>query len=121
MTACLCVALGGAVGSVLRYLVSLIDLGETTVFPYKTLFVNIVGAFVIGLLVAFAAKSAALSDNWMLCLKVGLCGGFTTFSTFALETVTLTQDGKWGMAIAYVLLSVLLSLAAVWSAEALVK
>ncbi len=121
MTACLCVALGGAVGSVLRYLVSLVDLGETTAFPYKTLFVNVVGAFIIGLLVAFAAKNAALSGNWMLFLKVGLCGGFTTFSTFALETVTLTGDGKWGLAACYVLLSVFLSLAAVWSAEAIVK
>ena len=121
MVACLCVALGGAVGSVLRYLVSLIDLGETTAFPYKTLFVNVVGAFVIGLLAAFAAKNAILSENWMLCLKVGLCGGFTTFSTFALETVTLTQDGKWGMAVCYVLFSVLLSLAAVFGAQAVVK
>ena len=112
-------ALGGALGAVCRYGISLLPCkGE---FPVLTLVTNLLGAVLIGFLAGLATTAKAPSTESMLFWKTGLCGGFTTFSTFALETVSLTQDGKWGIAVAYVLLSVLLSLAAVWSAEVLVK
>lgn len=115
---CLCVGLGGFVGSVLRYLVTLLPYGAG--FPVKTLAINVLGAFVLGLICALATRHVDASPQLMLMLKVGLCGGFTTFSTFALETSDLLQSGAWPAALAYAAASVVLSVAAVFGAEALV-
>lgn len=115
---CLCVGLGGFVGSVLRYLVTLLPYGAG--FPVKTLAINVLGAFVLGLICALATRHVDASPQLMLMLKVGLCGGFTTFSTFALETSGLLQSGAWPAALAYAAASVVLSVAAVFGAEALV-
>ena len=71
---------------------------------------NLAGAFLIGLIAQVAAERGAQSSSAVLFLKVGLCGGFTTFSTLSLETVTLLSDGKSGLAAAYVALSVVLCL-----------
>ena len=116
---CLAVGLGGCIGSVLRYLVGLLPVG-TAAFPVKTLAINVAGAFVLGLVCAWAARHLDVSPQLVLFLKVGLCGGFTTFSTFALETADLLQTGAWPAALAYVAASVTLSVAAVFGAEALV-
>lgn len=118
---CLFVGIGGFVGSVLRYLVTLIPLGAATVFPYKTLAINVIGSFVIGLICAASARSGAWNPQLVLMLKVGVCGGFTTFSTFALETDVLLRDGSWPLAVVYIVLSVVLSVAAVFAAEAVVR
>lgn len=115
---CLCVGLGGFVGSVLRYLVTLLPYGAG--FPVKTLAINVLGAFVLGLICALATRHVDASPQLVLILKVGVCGGFTTFSTFALETSDLLQSGAWPAALAYVVASVVLSVAAVFGAEALV-
>ena len=115
---CLCVGLGGFVGSVLRYFVTLLPYGAG--FPVKTLAINVLGAFVLGLICALATRHVDASPQLMLMLKVGLCGGFTTFSTFALETSDLLQSGAWPAALAYAAASVVLSVAAVFAAEALV-
>ena len=115
---CLCVGLGGFVGSVLRYLVPLLPYGAG--FPVKTLAINVLGAFVLGLICALATRHVDASPQLVLMLKVGVCGGFTTFSTFALETSDLLQSGAWPAALAYVVASVVLSVAAVFGAEALV-
>ena len=115
---CLCVGLGGFVGSVLRYLVTLLPYGAG--FPVKTLGINVLGAFVLGLICALATRHVDASPQLVLMLKVGVCGGFTTFSTFALETSDLLQSGAWPAALAYVVASVVLSVAAVFGAEALV-
>lgn len=117
---CMCVGIGGFAGSVLRYLVGLLPY-ETGAFPFKTLVINVVGAFVLGLVAALAAKHTAMNPQLVLMLKVGLCGGFTTFSTFAFETTGLLQTGSWAAAIGYIVASVVLSVAAVWGAEALVR
>lgn len=114
---CLCVGLGGFVGSVLRYLVTLLPYGAG--FPVKTLAINVLGAFVLGLICALATRHVDASPQLVLMLKVGVCGGFTTFSTFALETSDLLQSGAWPAALAYVVVSVVLSVAAVFGAEAL--
>lgn len=121
MQNCLIVAFGGAVGTVCRYLIGLLPVEAQSGFPLKTLFINILGAFVIGLIAALSAKNAALSPKLVLLLKVGVCGGFTTFSTFAYETGDLLQNGSTAVALSYVLLSVTLGVLAVFAAQLLVR
>ncbi|MCR5318546.1 MAG: fluoride efflux transporter CrcB [Treponema sp.] len=104
---CLLVALGGGIGACLRYLIGLIPLKEPFTFPVKTLFINLLGCFVIGLIAALAVKNSSLSPKVVLFIKTGLCGGFTTFSTFALETETLIKTGHVGLALLYIALSLL--------------
>lgn len=105
------VALGGAVGSVLRYGVNILASRVTMAFPLGTLTVNVAGCFVMGLL----ASCLALRGGQHLAplLLTGLLGGFTTFSAFSLDTITLWERGAGGLAVGYVLASVLFSLAAV--------
>lgn len=121
MISCLYVALGGAIGSVIRYLISLINVNEASAFPYKTLVINVIGSLLIGLTVAFASKHTSIDSNIVLLIKVGICGGFTTFSTFALETTTLYQSGKIWLAFLYIILSVILSTAAVFLGQIIIK
>ena len=102
---CVFVGLGGLVGSVLRYLVSLAPLRHESGFPLITLLINVLGAFALGLVLAAAGRSALVDPRAMLFLKVGLCGGFTTFSTFALEAHQLLSGGKPAVALLYMLLS----------------
>ena len=98
------VALGGAVGSVLRALI-----GMAVAFPLGTLTVNVLGSFAIGL--AWAA-GVGKTPNLHPFLMLGVLGGFTTFSTFSLDVLHLIQDAQHGSAAAYVLASVILSIAA---------
>lgn len=115
MINCLIVGLGGGIGAILRYLISSIDLGPDGTlggFPIKTFIINILGALVIGMVAALAARNG-LSDRWTTFLKVGICGGFTTFSSFALETDQLLARGATGTAVLYVCLSVVLGVLAV--------
>lgn len=119
MAECLFVGIGGFIGSVCRYLIGLIPLSQSNGFPVKTLVINVAGAFAIGLIAAAAAKNADISPRIVLLLKTGICGGFTTFSTFALEISDLVRGGSWAAAAAYMLLSPILGVAAVFAAEAL--
>ena len=105
MMNCLVVALGGGIGACLRYLIGLLPLKDPFTFPVKTLVINLLGCFVIGLIAALAVKNSSLSPKTVLFIKTGLCGGFTTFSTFALETETLIKTGHVGLALLYVILS----------------
>jgi CrcB protein len=118
---CLFVGVGGFVGSVLRYLISLIPLRHESGFPLVTLGINVLGAFALGLIMALAGRSSGLDPRAMLFLKVGICGGFTTFSTFALEAHGLLAGGKPIVAILYMLLSVILCIFAIYGAGALVR
>jgi fluoride exporter len=106
----LLVGLGGSIGSMARYAVSLLI--KTKLFPYATLSVNIIGSFIIGLVFAMSIKEEGLSDNWKLFLATGICGGFTTFSAFSLENMGLLQSGKIGMALTYIILSIVLGIIA---------
>ena len=116
MTECLIVGAGGAVGAVLRYLIGLIPLNPENGFPVKTFLINVAGCFVIGLVAALAAR-ASLGPRITLFLKVGICGGFTTFSSFALETDQLLAKGATATAAAYVLLSIICGVLVVFAAH----
>lgn len=118
---CLVVGFGGALGSVSRYLLTLLPIGPQDGFPLITLGINITGAFCIGLIVASAGKISNFDPALLLFLKVGICGGFTTFSTFSLEAVCLLRSGQSFIAIAYMALSILLCMAAIVGAQAIVK
>jgi fluoride exporter len=101
------VALGGAVGSVSRYLIGLAIHGRTgTDFPVGTLLVNLSGCLLLGFLVHYALATPAITPEVSALLTTGFCGGYTTFSTFSYETVALLQDGDWRRATLYVSLSV---------------
>ncbi len=113
----LAVGAGGFLGSVLRYLIALIPVSETAVFPIKTFIINIVGCIAIGAIALAVSKNVEMSPQALLFLKVGVCGGFTTFSTFALETADLMRAGHMGAALAYVLLSVLVGVAVIFAVE----
>lgn len=120
MLNCLVVALGGGIGACLRYLIGLIPLKEPYAFPVKTLVINLVGCFVIGLIAVLAVKNTSLSPKTVLFIKTGLCGGFTTFSTFALETETLIKTGHFGIAILYVALSVVVGVGLAFAGQVVV-
>lgn len=115
----LVVALGGALGSVLRYIFTL-AIGSRT-FPWPTLTVNIIGSFLIGIILAFSIREESFLYNWKLFLATGLCGGFTTFSAFSLENMTLLQNGKYGLAIFYIAASVILGIAAAFAGFRMVQ
>ena len=115
MLNCIIVGMGGFLGAVARYLIGLIPINPQNGFPIKTLLINIIGAFVIGLVVAFGAN-----PQLILFLKVGICGGFTTFSSFALETNQLMERGSGWWAALYVALSVTGAMAAVYASQCIV-
>jgi fluoride exporter len=118
MMAYLWVAIGGALGSVARFglnnLISAMPLGET--FPLGTLCINVLGSFIIGVFGALTqpelggAHRATIIQFFM----IGICGGFTTFSSFSLQTLNLIRDGEWFAAAGNILLSVILCMIAVW-------
>jgi CrcB protein len=115
----LLVGLGGGIGSILRYVASIML--TTKRFPYATLSINILGSFVIGLVLAFSIKNEHFANNWKLFLATGICGGFTTFSAFSLENMQLLQSGKTGVAFLYIALSVVLGIAATFAGYQLFK
>ncbi|MCR4861344.1 MAG: fluoride efflux transporter CrcB [Ruminococcus sp.] len=121
MTDCLIVAAGGAIGAVCRFLVGKLPIGSSDGFPIKTFIVNILGCFLIGLIAALALKQFADSPRLVLFLKVGVCGGFTTFSSFALETGGLIEKDSYITAAAYIILSVAVGVAALFAAQYLVE
>ena len=110
------VALGGAIGSVARYLVG-IGSGKLfgTAFPWGTLIINIVGSFLIGVFVESFALKWDLPQTARVFLTVGICGGFTTFSTFSLDSYLLMDRGEWWPALAYIAASVVLSIAGLFA------
>lgn len=119
----LSVGAGGFIGAVLRFFMGKLPLKEMTIFPVNTLLINLIGAFAIGLVAAAGSRYGAENSNLVLFLKVGLCGGFTTFSTFSLESLALIQEGRFLVFMAYAVSSVALCLLAVWlghMAEALI-
>lgn len=109
------VALGSAVGGVARFgLAAAIQQRVGPNFPVGTLIVNISGSFLLGLFFRYALGTGAISAEVRTLLTTGFCGGYTTFSTFSYEAMTLLEEGRPARATTYVVLSVVLSLAATW-------
>lgn len=122
MQAYLLIATGGALGSMARYwMASNIDGRHGSGFPWGTALVNISGSFVIGLAAALLLGKAGWGDNARAFVMVGICGGFTTFSSFSLQTLALLRDGYLLRAGGYVAFSVLACLFATWAGMALVQ
>jgi CrcB protein len=121
MSPLLFVMVGGAVGSGARYLTGramLSLLGPD--YPFGTLAVNLIGGLLMGVLVGVLARNTA-SETWRLLLAVGVLGGFTTFSAFSLDVVSLIERGAVGVALGYVLVSVIGSIAAVFAGLSAVR
>ena len=103
----LMIGIGGGIGAIFRYLISIVPLKVS--FPVQTFVTNVLGAILIGIVVGISVKNN-WSKNLTLFFKTGVCGGFTTFSTFSLEANNLFQINKPVMAIIYIILSVVLCL-----------
>lgn len=117
----LLVFLGGGIGSSLRYLLgSYLNSGQTGI-PYGTFLANILGSLCIGIILGFAAKHGSLSQNTILFLATGFCGGFTTFSTFAYENHVLLKSGDFFSFALYTIGSFIIGFAAVFFGIWLVK
>ncbi|MDL2236861.1 fluoride efflux transporter CrcB [Christensenellaceae bacterium OttesenSCG-928-K19] len=117
---CMLIGLGGFAGTTARYLLSLPFSAGAMLFPFGTLLINFLGSFLIGV-VAQCATQAMVDPRLYLFFAVGVCGGFTTFSTFSLETFGLINGGHAALGILYAVCSVLLCLAGVWLGRAAVR
>ena len=107
------VGAGSFIGGSARYLVSLMMKSVGKGFPWATLFVNLAGCFLIGLLWGVFSRSSSEGSSWALFLTVGLCGGFTTFSTFSKEALMMLQSGNIWFFAGYIALSVVAGVALV--------
>jgi CrcB protein len=116
------VFLGGGIGAALRHGVNLVSarlLG--TGFNYATLFENVSGSLIMGLLVGYFAFRGGVSQHWRLFLTTGILGGYTTFSAFSLDTILLYERGELGLAALYVALSVVFSVGGLFAGLALMR
>ena len=109
----LAISVAAIVGANLRYFVSrlaAIELGS--VFPYGTLFINIVGSFIVGFFVIWTSERILIDPRWRLLVVVGFCGSFTTFSSYAFETIAYFEQGQWGLMVANIFSNNILCLGA---------
>jgi CrcB protein len=109
------IAAGGALGAVMRFLVStgihsLLGRG----FPYGTLTVNVLGSFLMGILFIFLTERSSLGPEWRALILIGFLGAFTTFSTFSIETLNLIENGAMARAMANILVNVITCILATW-------
>ena len=121
MLNCLLVGLGGFIGAVMRYLIGLLPLKNPDGFPLATFIVNVVGALAIGCIALAVSKYANLDQRLILFLKVGICGGFTTFSTFSLEAFGLLEKGRLITGAVYITASLAGCILGVWLGMTLSK
>jgi fluoride exporter len=118
----LLVFIGGGLGSTLRHIVNVVCprfLG--THFPYHTFIINITGSTIMGLIAGYFAFKGNAPQSWRLFLMTGILGGYTTFSAFSLDTALLYERGETGLALIYVLGSVLLAILGLFAGLALVR
>ena len=118
----LLVGLGGAIGSIARFLVQRVAaLSFSTGFPWGTLMVNLTGCLVIGIIWALTFGKTSISESWGLFLMTGVCGGFTTFSAFSIESVQMMREDRWLTCLIYISASLIIGLIATWAGMKLVK
>jgi CrcB protein len=107
----LIIGIGGAFGSICRYLAQVyIGKYTTLIFPVGTLVVNLTGCFLIGILFGLSSKYAWMTMEWRLFLMTGICGGYTTFSSYSLDSINLLRQGNYTYFFLYVLGSVVVGL-----------
>ncbi|HVZ95956.1 MAG TPA: fluoride efflux transporter CrcB [Chitinophagaceae bacterium] len=117
----LAIGIGSFIGGIFRYLLSLFIQNKIlTTFPYGTLTVNILACFLIGVVYGFSERGN-INSEWRLFLATGILGGFSTFSTFSNETVSLLRDGQLWYAFGYVISSLVIGLAATFGGISLIK
>ncbi|NND52716.1 MAG: fluoride efflux transporter CrcB [Flavobacteriaceae bacterium] len=121
MKALLLVFVGGGLGSTLRYLIGKFLNAPDMSFPWGTFLVNIIGSFLVGLAFGWLLEKNKFTDDLMFFLVVGFCGGFTTFSAFAHESLTFLRYGYFNLFAIYVLTSLVVGLFCVWLGYALIK
>ncbi len=118
----LIVGLGGGIGSCFRYLTSVVTHKYIlSAFPWATFLVNVIGCLLIGVLIGIFTKQQVENSELKLLFVTGFCGGFTTFSAFALENIKLFQSGNTFIALLYIALSVILGVLAVWTGMMITK
>ena len=110
----LLVFIGGGVGSIIRFLLGKLLNSSTTTLPYGTLVANVIGALIIGLVLGWSVKQQWMTTNHTLLLATGFCGGLTTFSTFAYENHNFIKAEDYVQLGVYLLLSLILGIAAVF-------
>jgi CrcB protein len=116
------VALGAAVGANLRYILSRFAARALSpVFPYGTLIINVGGSFVVGWFMIWTTERVLIDPRWRLLIAIGFCGGFTTFSSYAFETMSYMEQGQWALMLANVVANNGLSLLAALAGMALAR
>ena len=118
----LAISIAAVAGANLRYLLSRFAARELGfVFPYGTLFINIVGSFIVGFFVIWTTERALVDPRWRLLVVVGFCGSFTTFSSYAFETMAYFEAGQWSLMLANIFSNNLLCLAGALAGMALAR
>ncbi len=117
----LAISAGASAGAVLRWLLGMSLNAMFPAIPPGTLAANLIGGYLIGVAMAVFADHPGLSPEWRLLVMTGLCGGFTTFSAFSLQSFRMIENGQWGLAASYAAVSVIASIAAVALGFALVR
>jgi CrcB protein len=116
------ISVAAVLGANLRYVLSRLLAREFGVaFPYGTLLINVLGSLVVGYFVVWTTERALVDPRWRLLVVVGFCGSFTTFSSYAFETIAYFQQGQWGLMLANVFSNNLLCLGAVLAGMALAR
>jgi CrcB protein len=116
------VFIGGGLGSMLRHLVNIVSTRSLgTAFPYHTFIINITGSTIMGLIAGYLAFKGQASQPWRMFLMTGVLGGYTTFSAFSLDAALLYERSEIGLALFYVLGSVVFSIAGLFAGLALVR
>tara|TARA_Y100000813_G_scaffold132360_1_gene95610 strand:+ start:191 stop:565 length:375 start_codon:yes stop_codon:yes gene_type:complete len=110
----LLVFMGGGLGSVCRYLISEISYFKKFVIPYPTLLTNLLGCFLIGLALGWSIKNSNIDSSIVILFTVGFCGGFTTFSSFSQENLTLINNNQLSSLFVYVFSSILVGIFSVF-------
>jgi fluoride exporter len=118
----LAISVAAIAGANLRYLMSRFAARELGLaFPYGTLTINVLGSFIVGFFVIWTSERALVDPRWRLLVVVGFCGSFTTFSSYAFETMAYFEGGQWGLMLSNILSNNLLCLGAVLAGMALAR
>jgi len=118
----LAISIAAILGANLRYVLSRLAVREFgLIFPYGTLIINILGSFIVGLFVIWTTERVLMDPRWRLLVVIGFCGSFTTFSSYAFETMSFFERGQWGLMLANIFSNNLLCLAAALAGMAVAR